>query len=234
MADFANSFRRFDNFVDTADFDLLVPDEPLVRVPRPAARRRCAPRSSSASSRSSTGTPIRSPPGVVDQRYYWSENHRLLFHVDEYLAGQAFPNDDVRATTARPAPSTATAPRLHRQLAHREGALRVHRVALRRLLPEDVDALLTFVECADDPALVERASMVLDLLLFDLALHLQKGNNGATHGRSYMKDKSVADDQDVFGLSKLLFDDTSLAVPRRPATPARRCSPGRSATGCRR
>src|SRR4029079_1329219 len=31
---------------------------------------------------------------------------------------------------------------------------------------------------------------------------------GATHGRSYMKDKSVATDQDIFNLSKLLFDDT--------------------------
>ncbi len=52
--------------------------------------------------------------------------------------------------------------------------------------------------------------MVLDLLLFDLGLHLQKGNSGATRGRSYMKDKSVAEDQDVFGMAKLLFDDTSL------------------------
>ncbi len=47
-------------------------------------------------------------------------------------------------------------------------------------------------------------------MLFDIALHLQKGNNGATHGRSYMKDKSVAEDEDVFGMAKLLFDDTSL------------------------
>jgi hypothetical protein len=52
--------------------------------------------------------------------------------------------------------------------------------------------------------------MILDTLLFDVALHLQQGTNGANRGRSYMKDKSVAEDQDVFGLSKLLFDDTVL------------------------
>ena len=52
--------------------------------------------------------------------------------------------------------------------------------------------------------------MLLDLLLLDIATHLQKGNFGATHGRSYMKDKSLATDQDTFGLAKLLFADTNL------------------------
>jgi hypothetical protein len=51
--------------------------------------------------------------------------------------------------------------------------------------------------------------MILDLVLVDLALHTLDGNNGVTHGRSYMKDKSIATDQDVFGIVKLLFDDTS-------------------------
>ena len=60
--------------------------------------------------------------------------------------------------------------------------------------------------------------MVLDLFLLDIALHLQNGNFGATHGRSYMKDKSTAVDQDTFALSKLLFDDT--AEPYRPGADA--------------
>ena len=72
------------------------------------------------------------------------------------------------------------------------------------------DALITVVEWVDDPNLTRRASMVLDLLLFDMALNTQKGNLGSTHGRSYMKDKSQAVDQDVFNMSKLLFDDTTL------------------------
>ena len=52
--------------------------------------------------------------------------------------------------------------------------------------------------------------MVLDLLFFDMALKIQRGNFGATHGRSYMKDKSVATDQDTFNMAKLLFDDTNV------------------------
>jgi hypothetical protein len=55
--------------------------------------------------------------------------------------------------------------------------------------------------------------MMLDLFLLDVALHLHKGNFGATHGRSYMKDKSTAVDQDTFGFAKLLFDDTVEPYP---------------------
>src|SRR4029079_17292616 len=29
----------------------------------------------------------------TDERWYWSENHRLIFHACEYLAGQALPHD---------------------------------------------------------------------------------------------------------------------------------------------
>ena len=32
------------------------------------------------------------PAGLVDNKWYWSENHRIIFHVDEYLAGHAFPD----------------------------------------------------------------------------------------------------------------------------------------------
>src|SRR5262249_38089931 len=33
------------------------------------------------------------PPGVTGKRWVWSENHRIIFHVDEYLAGLAFPDE---------------------------------------------------------------------------------------------------------------------------------------------
>ena len=92
MADFANSFSRFDNYVDTSDFDLTY----LMNLWY--GYRDLLP----ADVRAATEAHFKSfkywytdpqPAGVVDQRYYWSENHRLLYHADEYLAGQAFPND---------------------------------------------------------------------------------------------------------------------------------------------
>jgi hypothetical protein len=148
------------------------------------------------------------PAGVIDQRYYWSENHRLLYHADEYLAGQAFPNDVFS--------SDGNTGAWHMNRAHgfidtwltekaKYGFTEWHSDVYYQ---KTFDALITIAEWVQDPTIARRASMVLDLLLFDIALHLQKGNDGATHGRSYMKDKSVATDQDIFNLSKLLFDDT--------------------------
>ena len=61
---------------------------------------------------------------------------------------------------------------------------------------------------------------MLDLFLYDLALHQLQGNNGVTHGRSYMKDKSRAADQDVFGLTKLLFGTTDQPYTSRSDTGA--------------
>ena len=61
---------------------------------------------------------------------------------------------------------------------------------------------------------------MLDLFLYDLAAHQLQGNNGVTHGRSYMKDKSRAADQDVFGLTKLLFATSDQPYTSRSDTGA--------------
>ena len=61
---------------------------------------------------------------------------------------------------------------------------------------------------------------MLDLFLYDLAIHQVSGNNGVTHGRSYMKDKSRATDQDVFGSAKLLFGTSDVPYPSRTDTGA--------------
>lgn len=209
MADFANSFSRFDNYVDTSDFDLTY----LMNLWY--GYRDLLP----ADVRAATEAHFKSfkywftdsqPTGVIDQRYYWSENHRLLYHADEYLAGQAFPNDVFSSDGHTGAwHRTRAAGFIDEWLTEkaRFGFTEWHSDVYYQ---KTLDALITLVEWANDPTLSRRASMILDLLLFDIALNVQKGNLGSTHGRSYMKDKSLAVDQDVFNLTKLVFDDTAL------------------------
>lgn len=209
LSDFQPTFDRFDDYSDTADFSLTY----LMNLWY--GYRDLLP----ADVRAATEAHFKSfkywftdpqPTGVIDQRYYWSENHRLLFHADEYLAGQAFPNDVF--------PSDGHTGAWHRDRAAgfidewlkekaRYGFTEWHSDVYYQ---KTFDALITIVEWVDDPAIATRASMILDTLMFDLALHVQKGNNGVTHGRSYMKDKSQAEDQDVFNLAKVVWDDTSL------------------------
>ncbi len=209
VANYASAFSKMDNFVDTADFDLtyiinlwygyrdLLPAELNAAI-----------ESHMRSFKYWYTDP--QPTGTIDQRYYWSENHRLLFHADEYLAGQAFPNDVFSSDGNTGAWHKDRARGfIDRWLAEkaRFGFTEWHSDVYYQ---KTFDALITVVEWVDDPMLVQRATMVLDLLLFDMAMKIQKGNFGATHGRSYMKDKSQAVDQDVFNMVKLLWDDTTL------------------------
>lgn len=205
---FASSWNKIDNYLDTADFDLLY----LINLWYGYADElgpELRDRIEQALLDFKYWYTDESPDGVTDERWYWSENHRIIFHVLEYLAGQAFPTETFTITGMTGAEHQARA----------EGFIDEWLVEKARFgfsewhsdvyYQKDVTPLLSMVEWADDPVLAERSAMILDLVLFDLATHTLDGNNGVTHGRSYMKDKSRATDQDVFGTVKLLFDDTS-------------------------
>jgi hypothetical protein len=150
---------------------------------------------------------------ATDERWYWSENHRLIFHACEYLAGQALPGDRFAVTGM-------TGEQHRRRAAARltawfdekavDGFSEWHSDVY---YAKDLAPLVTLAEFADDPALAARAATFLDLVLYDLALHCHRGNVGVTHGRSYMKDKSRAVDQPVFGACKLCFDATDEPWP---------------------
>jgi hypothetical protein len=155
------------------------------------------------------------PEGLIDDMWYWSENHQIIFHTIEYLAGQTFPN---RAFTV-----TGMTGREHRRHA-RPFILRwlEHRARFgfdewhsNVYYPLDVKPLLTLVELAQDREIAEKAAMILDRLLFDLALHSFRGAFGATHGRSYKKDKNTALHENTFNLAKLLFDRTEYGYTSR-------------------
>ena len=89
-ADFAPAFEKIDTFADTADFDLLYLTNLWYgyrRVLPDDVRTAIEDRMHSFKYWFTEPTPA----GEVDDRYYWSENHRIIFYADEFLAGQAFP-----------------------------------------------------------------------------------------------------------------------------------------------
>lgn len=157
---------------------------------------------------------------VVDSMWYWSENHVLLFRVNEYLAGQRHPNEIFTVTGQSGAWHRDRArPEILKWLDERSryGFSEWHSDVYYQ---KDLTPLLSLVEWSKDDLVAQRAAMVLDLLLLDVALHLHQGNFGATHGRSYIKDKPTALRQDNFHSSKLLFEDTDLPYPSRGAADA--------------
>jgi len=157
-------------------------------------------------------TPVREFAGapVVDQMWYWTENHVLLFKVNEYLAGQRHP-DAIFSVTGQTGAwhRDRAAAEIRRWLDERSrfGFAEWHSDVYYQ---KDLTPLLTLVEWAHDEDIANEAAMVLDLLILDMAHGVHSGNFGTTHGRSYIKDKASASTQDVFHGLKLLFDDTSL------------------------
>lgn len=156
------------------------------------------------------------PPGIVDDMWYWSENHQIIFHTVEYLLGQTFPDRTFTTTGMTGAE--------HREHARaRIVAWLEHKARLgfdewhsNVYYQKDVTPLLTLVEHCDDPEIATRAAMLLDRVLLDIAIHSFRGSFGATHGRSYKKDKMTGLHDDTWGLSKLLFDQAEL--PYQSAT----------------
>ncbi|MAE93055.1 MAG: hypothetical protein CL910_00200 [Deltaproteobacteria bacterium] len=162
-------------------------------------------------------TPVRIVDGspVVDNMWYWSENHELIFRTVEFLAGRLFPDRVFTVTGLTGAAHAARArPAILRWLDERArfGFTEWHSNVYYNL---DMRPLLALIEWSDDEEIERRSSMMLDLLFLDLALHVHRGTFGATHGRSYIKDKASADTEDTFPQTKMFFDDTELPYRSR-------------------
>lgn len=203
----AATFQKLDDWKDTGDFDLMylhwsfalgpgvLDDEVLDAIGRRMVEFRYR-----------WNDPL--PADRVDHKWFWSENHRVILAVDEYLAGLAFP-DTVFDVTG---------------LSGLEHAARA-RVAILEWIAErarfgfsewhsnvymlkNITPLLTLIELCDDEELIRLGTGALDLCFADVALHLQNGAYGATRGRTYKKDKMSSLDEATFNIAKLLFDDT--------------------------
>ncbi len=149
------------------------------------------------------------PQRRVDAQWFWSENHIIIGLVDEYLAGQQFPDDTFSITglTGRGHMARSKGPILDWVMERaRFGFFEWHSHVY---MLKNITPLLTLAELADDAELVRAAGMALDLCLLDMAGHTQAGTYAASRGRTYKKDKMSALDEDTFGTAKFLFDDTA-------------------------
>ncbi len=148
------------------------------------------------------------PPGLLDNSYYWTENHEALYYTIAYLVGQLYPDRALSTDGRSGAEHQASArERLLRwfDLRARFGFFEWHSNVYYQ---KDFTPMLTLAEFADDEEIRTRAAMVLDLLLFDLAVHTFRGAFGVTRGRSYKKDKMTSLDDNTWGAVKLVFDTT--------------------------
>ncbi len=143
-------------------------------------------------------------PGT-DAMCYTTENHSILFHTCEILAGQLYP-DAVFSNTGQTGNW------------HRQKGEALARAWLKQrggggfwewdsncYFEEDVLALSHLAGLAEDEGLAELAAVVLDKLLFTMAVNSYKGVFGSTHGRTYAPQVTSGQLESTSGISRLLW-----------------------------
>lgn len=122
-----------------------------------------------------------------DTMCWWSENHQILFHTAELLAGQLFPDSVFpnSGMTGREHVEHAL-PLIHRWIGFR-GRFGFSEWHSNTYFNEDMPPLINLVDFAEDKTVRLKAAMVLDLIAFDMASNYYKGFFATTHGRTYQR-----------------------------------------------
>ena len=119
-----------------------------------------------------------------DDMIMWTENHMILFHSSELLAGQLYPNEIFTNSGMNGTEHVNHAlPLVNRWLDWRArfGFAEWHSDIY---FEEDLMALLNLVDFAQDNDTATKAAMLVDILAFNFANNYFKGTYATTNGRT--------------------------------------------------
>jgi len=143
-------------------------------------------------------------PGLSEAEI-WTENHQILCHGSDYLVGQMFPEETFTndKRTGQQHRDKARAQVLRWLNFHaRTGPAEWDSVPYYNM---DLAGLLNLVEFAEDAEVQVRATMMVDLLLFDLAVNSFYGQMGTSHGRAYAQNVLSATGDSLLTFQALAF-----------------------------
>ncbi|MFN8446780.1 MAG: hypothetical protein U0175_38660 [Caldilineaceae bacterium] len=140
-----------------------------------------------------------------DAMCFWSENHQILFHACEVLAGQLYPDaifSNVNQTGE-----------WHRQKGEvwalgwmkKRAAGGFREWDSNVYFEHDVLALTHLATLAANDEVAEMAAIILDKLFYTMGLNSFKGVFGSTHGRSYTEYLKGGRQELTSGISRLLW-----------------------------
>lgn len=140
-----------------------------------------------------------------DPRYrcYHTENHQALYHTAELLAGQYYKNEIFGDGMTGLDHIEHAKERIERWLEFRFrfGFSEWLSISYYEI---DILALTNLYDYAEDESLRRKAGIVLDLLLYDMALNNYKSVFGSTHGRVYAP-SLIDGKENTSGIFKLIF-----------------------------
>ena len=140
-----------------------------------------------------------------DAMCFWSENHQILFHACEIMAGQLLPEQSFSNNN-----QTGQWHQKHGE----EMALAWLRKRAKTGFAEwdsncyfehDVLALIHILDHAETETVWQLAAVVLDKILVTMALNSYQGVFGSTHGRTYSRFIKGSHLEPTSGLMRLMF-----------------------------
>jgi hypothetical protein len=140
-----------------------------------------------------------------DSLCLWSENHLLLFATAEYLTGQMFERDIFSNDGLKGKEHKAIArERLNIWLEQRFSYGFIEWYS-NTYYEEDIAPLANLIDFCDDPLIVTKARMILDLLLHDLATQSHRGSFTSTSGRQYEEGKKSGDHSALRSITRKIW-----------------------------
>lgn len=170
-------------------------------------------------------------PGGDSLMGTWSENHQMLFHSSEYLAGQMFPDETFT--------NNGKTGKWHMQHALHPVLSWINTKARagfsewdsNAYFPEDLASLLNLADYAADPQVSRRAADLLSVMFFDMAVDSLHGTFGTSHGRTY---QGTVQSGRAEGTSPVEWIAWGWAVWGVPIMSPACSSPSAPSTACRR
>jgi hypothetical protein len=140
-----------------------------------------------------------------DVMWYWSENHQILFHACEILAGQLYPNRTFTNAGQTGQWHREKGERLALAWLHKRGAGGFQEWDSNCYFEEDLLALSHLADLAETRQIYELASVIMDKMLFTMAVNSYKGAFGSTHGRTYSTDVKGGRLEATAGIGRLMW-----------------------------
>ena len=155
-------------------------------------------------------------PGA-DSMWFWSENHQILFHTCEILAGQLYPDRIFTNVGQTGQWHREKGERMALSWLQKRGAGGFSEWDSNCYFEEDLLALTHLADLAESQSVYDLASVIMDKMFLTMALNSYKGVFGSTHGRTYTPHIKGARGESTAGVSRLMwgmgaFNDKILAT----------------------
>lgn len=144
-----------------------------------------------------------------DSMCYWSENHQLLFHTCEYMAGNMFPEDVFTNNGMTGKEHVEKSKwRILQWLEHKwkYGFIEWHS---NTYYEEDIAPLAMLIDHSPDAEIAKKAKIIMDVMLLDMAMFSFEGFFSSSSGRCYEGKKKDGTTQCTRDIYEHAFGDGS-------------------------